>query len=170
MADRSAQLATASLSTEQPIEATPTPPSILSRIGTPSTARAPSTQSEAQVQLRVDLRKAQEERAELQIRLDRTTKELDKLKLKSRSDGKRMTQLTSELGQLSVRMRDRDEESRGKAKLLDNVQDEVVTLNLQLNMAEDKVKRLREENKELVDRWMKRKGEEADRMNNDSRF
>lgn len=170
MADRSAQLVPTSSSSEQPIEATSTPPSILGHKGTPSTARTPSAHSEAQAQLRVDLRKAQEERAELQIRLDRTAKELDKLKSKSKSDGKRITQLTSELGQLSVRVRDRDEESRGKAKLLDNVQDEVVTLNLQLNMAEDKVKRLREENQELVDRWMKRKGEEADRMNNDSRF
>jgi Autophagy protein 16 (ATG16) len=53
---------------------------------------------------------------------------------------------------------------------LDDVQDEIVTLNLQLNMAEDEVKKLRQENQELVDRWMKRKGEEADKMNEDSRF
>jgi len=121
-------------------------------------------------QLRTDLGKAQQERAELQTRLDRTTKELEKNKSRSKIDGRRITQLTYELNQLSVRVRDRDEESRGKAKLLDNVQDEVVTLNLQLNMADDEVRKLRAENQELVDRWMKRKGEEADRMNEDSRF
>lgn len=143
---------------------------MVGRKGTSATANPPSAQPEAPAQFRVDLRKAQEERAELQARLDRTTKELEKLKSRSRIDNKRITQLTSELSQLSVRVRDRDEESRGKAKLLDNAQDEVVTLNLQLNMADDEAKRLRRENQELVDRWMKRKGEEADRMNDDSRF
>lgn len=107
---------------------------------------------------------------ELQTRLDRTIKELEKLKWRSKVDSKRITQLTAELNQLSVRVRDRDEESREKAKLLDSVQDEVVTLNLQLNMAEDEVQRLRKENQELVDRWMRRKGEEADKMNQESRF
>lgn len=106
----------------------------------------------------------------MQAKLDRTTKDFEKLKSRSKTDIKRITQLTSELSQLSLRFRDRDEETRGKAKLLDNVQDEIVTLTLQLNLAEEEVKKLTKENQELVDRWMKRKGEEADKMNEDSRF
>ncbi len=170
MADRSAELATTPSSSPAPVEMTSVPPPIVGRRGTSATVNPPSAYLESPAQFRVELGKAQQERAELQTRLDRTTRELGKLKSRSKGDNKRITQLTSELGQLSVRVRDRDEESRGKAKFLDDVQDEVVTLNLQLNMAEDEVKKLRKENQELVDRWMKRKGQEADRMNEDSRF
>lgn len=167
MADRSAQPATPTPSGPTAAEATPAPPPI---VGRKATSAAANPAAESHAQFRVDLSKAQQERAELQNRLDRTTKELEKLKSRSKVDNRQIAQLTSQLGQLSVRVRDRDEESRGKAKLLDNVQDEVVTLNLQLNMADDEVKKLRKENQQLVDRWMKRKGEEADRMNEDSRF
>jgi len=46
----------------------------------------------------------------------------------------------------------------------------MVSLNLQLNMAEQAKKKLQKENKELVDRWMARMGKEADAMNDASRF
>ncbi len=38
-------------------------------------------------------------------------------------------------------------------------------MNLQLNMAEQRTKALEAENKELIDRWMARKGREAEEMN-----
>ena len=66
---------------------------------------------------------------------------------------------------MTVRLKDREEELRGKTKLVEDVQDEMVTLNLQLNIAEEQTEKLKEENKELVDRWMARKGKEADAMN-----
>ncbi|KAK5239702.1 autophagy protein 16, interacts with Atg12p-Atg5p, partial [Exophiala xenobiotica] len=56
------------------------------------------------------------------------------------------------------------------AKLIENVQDENVTLNLQLNMVEEHSEKLKKENKELVDRWMARMGKEADKMNEDNKF
>lgn len=37
-------------------------------------------------------------------------------------------------------------------------------------MAEDKAQKLRRENKELVDRWMARMGQEADAMNDKSKY
>jgi hypothetical protein len=43
-----------------------------------------------------------------------------------------------------------------------------VAQGLQLNIAEEKAERLEKENKDLVERWMKRMGEEADRVNRDS--
>jgi hypothetical protein len=46
-----------------------------------------------------------------------------------------------------------------------DVHDEVISLNLQLNMSEQRVKDLRAENKELIDRWMAHKGHEAEEMN-----
>lgn len=51
-----------------------------------------------------------------------------------------------------------------------DIQDEIVSLNLQFNMSEDRAKKLERENKDLVDRWMKRMGQEADAMNRASRF
>lgn len=172
MADRSAQILSTKLSPPLPTKpSSPThPPPIVGRRGPSATATSPSSPSEPNAQLRLDLSTAQQERSELQAKLDRTTKDFEKLKSRSKTDIKRITQLTSELSQLSLRFRDRDEETRGKAKLLDNVQDEIVTLTLQLNLAEEEVKKLTKENQELVDRWMKRKGEEADKMNEDSRF
>ena len=120
--------------------------------------------------MRQDLAKAQQERFDLQTRLESATRELATLKSKAKQDTKKMTQLTSNVNQLTMKLRDRDEELRGKAKLVENVQDENVTLNLQLNMAEEQQKKLKKENQELVDRWMARMGKEADRMNDEHKF
>ena len=68
------------------------------------------------------------------------------------------------------RLKDRDEELRGKTKLAEDAQDEMVAQSLQLNMAEQKMAKAERENKELTERWMKRMGEEADRMNRDSQW
>lgn len=68
------------------------------------------------------------------------------------------------------KLRDRDEELRGKSKLVEQAQDEMVALGLQLNLAEQRSEKLERENKELVERWMKRMGEEAERVNRDSRW
>ena len=43
-------------------------------------------------------------------------------------------------------------------------------MTLQLNMAEERSQKLHAENKELVDRWMKRMGKEAEDMNKASKF
>ena len=120
--------------------------------------------------MRQHLAKAQQERIELQSRLDAATRELVEVKAGSKKDTKKMTQLTANVSQLTMKLRDRDEELKGKAKLIEDVQDENVTLNLQLNMSEESVKKLKKENQELVDRWMARMGKEADRMNEQSKF
>jgi len=41
----------------------------------------------------------------------------------------------------------------------------MISLELQLNIAEQTTKKLKLENKELIDRWMARKEREADEMN-----
>lgn len=46
----------------------------------------------------------------------------------------------------------------------------MATLNLQLNMAEEKSARLQKENQDLVDRWMARMGQEAEAMNDASKY
>ncbi|KAF7115746.1 hypothetical protein CNMCM5793_003249 [Aspergillus hiratsukae] len=57
-----------------------------------------------------------------------------------------------------------------QARLTEDFQDELATLNLQLNMAEERSGRLQRENQELVDRWMARMGREAEAMNDASKF
>lgn len=41
----------------------------------------------------------------------------------------------------------------------------MITMNLQVSMAEQERDKVKTENKELVDRWMKRMAQEADAMN-----
>lgn len=167
LADRTAELSKKALAVPPQEEATTSPIPIAAgkRVFTLS-----SPPSETLLQIRQDLTKAQQERGELQTRFGAATKELESLKTRSKIDSKRITQLSAGVTQMTVRLRDRDEELRGKAKLVEDVQDEMVTLNLQLNMAEEQTERLKKENQELVDRWMARMGEEADAMNDKSKF
>lgn len=51
-----------------------------------------------------------------------------------------------------------------------DVHDETVSLTLELNVVEERCRELERENKELVDRWMARMGEEADALNKASKF
>lgn len=121
-------------------------------------------------QLRQDLAKAQSERSDLQTRLSNAVSEMAALSTKSRIDAKRISQLSTAVSTLTTKLRDREEELRGKAKLIENVQDENVTLNLQLNMVEERSEALKKENAELVSRWMERVGREAERMNEEGKF
>lgn len=160
---------------ENPEPTVSPPPSLVGRglLRVTSSASVTATVAEpasVTAQLRQDLAKSQQERSDLQIRLDAALKELETLKGRGRVDGKRMHQLNASLSQLTIKLKDREEELRGKAKLIENVQDENVTLNLQLNMAEEQSGKLKKENKELVDRWMARMGKEADRMNEEHKF
>ncbi|MCJ1411876.1 hypothetical protein MMC19_005968 [Ptychographa xylographoides] len=120
--------------------------------------------------VRQNLLEAQRSRSELQARLTAVSAELDKLKLKSKTDMQRIHDLSREKTSLTLKLRDRDEELRGKAKLLTDVHDENLSLTIELNMAEAQNQRLQTENKELVDRWMAQKSQEADAMNTRSKF
>lgn len=119
---------------------------------------------------RTDLSEAQRSRGIMQARLQETTNDLQQLRLQSASDRKRLGELNSEKATLAIRIKDRDEELKGKAKLLEDIHDETVSLTLQLNMAEERAQKLEKENKDLVERWMKRMGIEADAMNEASKF
>lgn len=68
---------------------------------------------------RADLTEAQRSRADLQDRLARVSSELEKHRKRSSQDSRRMNAIDGERTQLQLRLKDRDEELRGKAKLLD---------------------------------------------------
>jgi hypothetical protein len=57
------------------------------------------------------------------------------------------------------------DELKGKGKFVTDIQDEMVALNLELNMAVQEKEKLKKENDELTKRWVKKMDEEAKRMN-----
>ena len=77
----------------------------------------------------------------------------------------RIIQLEVARANLERRGKDRADELKGKGRFVEEVQDEMVALNLQLNMAEQEKERLRKENEELTRRWVKKMEDEAARMN-----
>jgi chromosome segregation ATPase len=77
----------------------------------------------------------------------------------------RIVQLEKARANLERRGKDRADELKGKGRFVEEVQDEMVALNLQLNMAEQEKERLRKENEELTRRWVKKMEDEAARMN-----
>ncbi|KAK4070285.1 hypothetical protein Trihar35433_4752 [Trichoderma harzianum] len=116
-------------------------------------------------QLRLDLAEALRSRGVAESRLRTAEEELEKLRSKTKQDSKAIRDLTGERTTLVTKVNDREYELREKRKLVENVQDEMIALNLQLSMAEKERDRLKKENSELIDRWMKRMGQEADAMN-----
>ena len=66
-----------------------------------------------------DLVEAQKKRAELEADLKRVNTEAQKLQNQGRVDSKRIGDLTLENSTLGTKLRDRAEELKGKAKLLD---------------------------------------------------
>lgn len=112
LADRTAKSAPTPAESKQHI-----PPTATSK-GRPSGSPEPSLQ-EALLATRADLTEAQRSRAELQDKLVRVNSELEKYRKRSAQESKRMNALDGERTQLQLRLKDRDEELRGKAKLLD---------------------------------------------------
>ncbi|TVY84221.1 Autophagy protein, partial [Lachnellula suecica] len=126
---------------------------------------SPAPPTEATAHIRSDLAEALRSNGQLQSRIKIAEAELVKLRAKGKSEGKLIEELAKERASLAQKVKDRDEELRGKAKLLDDVHDEVISLNLELSMSEQSTKKLRAENKDLIDRWMVYKKKEAEAMN-----
>ncbi|KAF2835427.1 autophagy protein 16 [Patellaria atrata CBS 101060] len=119
-------------------------------------------------QLRAELATTQKSRAELQSQLKPLTEHLEQLKLQNTKNTRLISALQREKDILERRVRDRDDELRGKASLVEEIQGEMLTSDLERNMAVQKAEKLEAENRELVERWMRRMEHEADRMNEGS--
>ncbi|KAK4986620.1 autophagy protein 16, interacts with Atg12p-Atg5p [Elasticomyces elasticus] len=120
--------------------------------------------------LRLDLASTQTARASLQARVDELSRDLTEAQSKAKSDSKRLQELAREKVMAERKLKDWRDEERGKKTLVDNIQDELVSLSLQFNMAEQRAEKLKAENDQLVERWMRHKGEEAERMNEASKW
>jgi len=170
LADRTASLENAAVNPQFTSSTTDLPPTAQGRSATPTKPADQQAPSELLARLRTDLASTQRSRSDLQSQISRLTAVLATLTTQSSSSTQRITTLEREKRDLERRLRDRDEELKGKSKLVENVQDEMVGLNLQLNMAEQRADKLKGENEELVKRWMERMGEEAERMNVESKW
>lgn len=78
----------------------------------------PSGSSEAISRIRHDLSVAQRSKGEIQAQLQQLSEDMQDLKAQSKADSKRINELMTERNALVTRIKDRDEELRGKAKLL----------------------------------------------------
>ncbi|KAL6711442.1 autophagy protein 16, interacts with Atg12p-Atg5p [Coniothyrium glycines] len=126
-----------------------------------SDASSPSTVA----QLRSELAVTQRTRGELETKLSDLSTELTALKAADTQQKQHIERLTKHKANLERRGKDRAEELKGKGKLFEDVQDELVALNIQLNMAEQEKEKLKKENDDLTQRWVKKMEEEAQRMN-----
>ncbi|KAK7742031.1 autophagy protein 16, interacts with Atg12p-Atg5p [Cytospora paraplurivora] len=113
----------------------------------------------------VEASEALRQRSSLETRLRKVTSERDALLAANRTATRAARELAAERDSLRTRVRDQSEELRGKKQMLEQVQDEVLALDLQLNVAEQQKARIAAENKQLIERWMRRARQEADDMN-----
>jgi hypothetical protein len=143
----------------------PAPPASLFSSIRPSLAAAADPDTDA-ISLRALLATAQQARATLEAELAA----LPAFKQSHAQQTRALEARARDAAVLQRKVRDRESEVREGRKLVESVQDEMVSLNLQLNMAEQKAERLEAENRELVRRWMEKMGEEADRMNEESKW
>ena len=127
-----------------------------------SSATADSTAATAQ--LRQQLAEAQKARGLLETEVAK----LPGLQSSNASQNRQLITLEKEILALKRRIGDKDEEIREKQKLAERAQDDMISLTLEVNMAEERAGRLQKENKELVDRWMKEMGSRADTQNKES--
>lgn len=116
--------------------------------------------------LRADLAAAQKARTALEQEMA----SLSKLKQESAVQAQLLDTRQKEVLALQRKVNDRNAEVAEGKRMIEEAHDEMLSLNLQFNMAEQKAEKLDRENKELVSRWMKKMGEEADRMNDQSKW
>lgn len=133
-----------------------------------SDSKNPATYASANdltTQIKRDLTETLRANGQLKLRVTAAEKELVTLRAQTKSDTKAIEDLTKERALLAQKVKDRDEELKGKTKFIMDSQDEITVLNLQLDSYDKKVEKLKAENQNLIDRWMESKGLEADEMN-----
>ncbi|KAF2462054.1 autophagy-related protein 16 [Lineolata rhizophorae] len=156
-----------------PASAAPSSPRLPNRAASPlSKTSSPSRKGAAaaaatgdDASLRAELAATQKARAELAARVKPLGEKLATVTAQAGLDARRIEELSRERAGLERKVRDRDEEIKGKGKLVEEVQDEMLSLDLQLNMAEQRAKKLEQDNAELLRRWMALKRDEAEAMN-----
>lgn len=169
LADRTAALNKPAPPPSEPVPPSPSLSTRSLRPGTPKGKGSPAPPDSgipsSLVQIRAELASTQRTRAELETKLANQNTELEGLKVTDAEQKKRIAQLEKTKEFLERRVKDRSEELKGKGRFVNEVQDEMVSLELQLNMAEKEVEKLRNENEDLTRRWLEKMELEAKTMN-----
>ena len=155
----------AAADTAVPTASDTTAPKAPASKGKSSPAPLDSAAPAALTQLRSELAATQKTRASLEASLGTLTTTVATLQLADTQQKQRIAQLEKHRAHLERRGKDKQEELKGKGRFVEEIQDEMVALNLQLNMAEQDKERLKKENEELTRRWVRKMEEEASRMN-----
>ncbi|KAK0248829.1 autophagy protein 16, interacts with Atg12p-Atg5p [Friedmanniomyces endolithicus] len=158
---------TATLAANPP---TPQPPTSNLPKSKPTSKDPDPTPNDLLSNLRADLSTTQKARQTLATQVVDLTLALTTLHSTSATSTSQLALLTRQKADTERKLRDRDEELRGKDRMVVLAQDEMVAQGLQLSLAEQKAEGLRRENRELVARWMDRMGKEAERVNRDSKW
>lgn len=164
LADRTSTLGQQASPTEEPTS-TPTVPT---RTPTPKGKGPATPEPSSLAQLRAELASTQRTRGDLETQLRDLSAELSTLKASDAQQRQRIDQLEKMKTALERRGKDRMDELKGKGRFVEEIQDEMVAVTLQLNMAEQEKEKLRKENDELTKRWVKKMEEEARKMNEKS--
>ena len=146
-------------------QASPRPPASKAN---PALSDADAGDAAVTARLRLDLAEALRARGAFEARLKTAEDELVRLRAQTSADATSIRDLSAERKMLSRRLRDRESELRDKGKLVAEVQDELAVLHLQLNMTEKKRAERETDYRQLVERYMKRVGREADELNDSS--
>ncbi|KAK1057641.1 autophagy protein 16, interacts with Atg12p-Atg5p [Friedmanniomyces endolithicus] len=164
LANRTATLAA------NPPATTPQPPTANLPKSKPTSKDPDLSPNDLLSSLRTDLSTTQKARQTLATQVADLTLALNTLHSTSATSTTQLALLTRQKADTERKLRDRDEELRGKDRMVVLAQDEMVAQGLQLSLAEQKAEGLERENRELVARWMERMGKEAERVNRDSKW
>lgn len=145
--------------------------------GTTASTDTESVPGDLVTHLRAELASAREELARTQQseisareRETQITSELETARKDVSTNTAHVEKLTRQVALLTRRLKDRDAEGREQRKLIERIQDEMVGLNLEKNMAEQKKEAAEKELEELEGRLMEWKRREAEKMNDESRW
>lgn len=139
----------------------PIPPPIVSSPRAQSPLQKPGSPSHDLNSLRQDLTAAQRSRSALSSELASVREQLAALQVTAETTSRSLGALQSQKLALERRLRDRDSELKEKGRMLERVQDEMVGLEMQVNVAEQEKARVKKENEELAKRLV---GEAEDRQ------
>lgn len=176
LADRTAALESANTTHQQEDPSTPTEASTSAKAQLPSRTKSPQADTsepanpQLLARLRLDLAATQRSRAELQTQVNRLQADLSSASASNKTASRRIEGLLREKRDLEHKVSDRDAELRMKSRMVNEAQDQMVAMTLQLNINEDKMDKIYAENDMLVKRWMAKMGEEAEKMNVESKW
>ncbi|KAL7270052.1 autophagy protein 16, interacts with Atg12p-Atg5p [Rhizina undulata] len=136
----------------------------------PHPAATTPTQVDELSQIKHDLLTAQSSKTQLNTKLKALSSDLEKLTIKNKKDNSDLELALSEKIKFERRTKDLEEELKEKSRLIQNLEDEILAFEIQLNVATEKKSAVERENKELVERLMLWKANEAEQMNRLSKW